>query len=200
VTGDILAGGSDYWFGVAGDGYGFEHYNGHNWVDTPYSTVTVTGGGSGLMISVNRSELGNTSDFNFDVRTIRLVGEDDYDEGDSAPDLGMFNYSLDAGGPLIQSVDVQTTPSTGPKAGKPFTVTPTNLKLPPTLSLLSGPIVPDSYSCKATLKGKALAGSGTGGCTFRVPKKKTRGKSISVVLTVSYQGATKAFPLTFSVT
>ena len=49
------------------------------------------------------------------------------------------------------------------------------------------------------VKGKRLAGSGIGGCTFRVPKKKTQGKKILVVMTVAYQGATKAFPLTFSV-
>jgi hypothetical protein len=199
LTGDIRSGGADYWFGVAGDGYGFEHWNGTDWVDTAYATVRISGGGGGLMISVNRSELGNTSDFNFDVETMQLAGQDDANRGDSAPDDGMYNYSLDAGGPLIVSADVQTKPSAGPRAGRSFSVVPTNLKLPPTLSLSAAPIVPDSYACKATVKAKALVGRGTGGCTFRVPKK-TRGKSMKVVLTVSYQGATKAFPLTFSVT
>lgn len=201
LTGDIISGGADFWFGVAGDGYGFQHYDGRNWVDTSYATVRITGGGGGLTISVNRSELGNTADFNFDVKTIQLVGQDNFNRGDSAPDDGMYNYSLDAHGPLIESVDVRTTPSAGPKAGKAFSLAPTNLTLPPTLLLTSGAatIVPDTYSCKATLNGKRLAGSGTGGCTFRVPKKKTRGKKLNVVMTVTYQGATKAFPLTFSV-
>ena len=201
LTGDIVSGGADFWFGVAGDGYGFQRYDGRDWVDTPYATVTISGGGGGLTISVNRSELGNTDDFNFDVETIQLVGQDDFNKGDSAPDVGMYNYSLDAHGPLIGSIEVRTTPSAGPKAGKAFSVVPTNLKLPPTQLLSTGAatIVPDTYSCKATLKGKRLAGSGTGGCTFRVPKKKTQGKKILVVMTVAYQGATKAFPLTFSV-
>ena len=199
LTGDILSGGADYWFVVDDNSYGFLHWNGSDWVATPYSTVTVTGGGAGITISVNRSELGNTSDFNFDVQTAQMVGEGNFNRGDSAPDDGMYNYSLDAGGPLIQSVDVRTSPAAGPRAGKTFSVVPTNLKLPPTMSLSSAPIVPDSYSCKTTLNGRALAGSGTGGCTFRIPKKKTRGKTISVVLTVGYEGATKAFPLRFSV-
>jgi len=40
-------------------------------------------------------------------------------------------YSFDANGPEIDSVDLRTTPSTGPKAGKPFVIVPTGLKLPP---------------------------------------------------------------------
>ena len=50
---------------------------------------------------------------------------------DVAPDDGAYNYSFEANGPLITSVDVQTTPSVGPKAGKRFVVQPTALHLPP---------------------------------------------------------------------
>lgn len=60
-------------------------------------------------------------------------------------------------------------------------------------------VLPESYSCTAKLGAKKLAGSGTGGCTLKVPKKKTRGKRLTVVLTVNYQGATKVVPLTFKV-
>ena len=58
------------------------------------------------------------------------------------------------------------------------------------------PILPESYSCVAKLGAKKLAGSGTGGCTVRVPKKKVRGKRLTVLLTINYQGATKVVPLT----
>ena len=76
-------------------------------------SVQVSGGTGQLLISVNRSELGNTSMFNFSAsrsmsRTLAF---------DSAPNDGAFNYSLDANGPQIHSVDVQTTPTAGPKAG-----------------------------------------------------------------------------------
>src|SRR5215471_15533233 len=69
ATGDLSSNGADYWFGIGADGYGFQHYDGQNWVDTPFSTVKIAGGGSQLLISVNRSELGNTSDFNLMVDT-----------------------------------------------------------------------------------------------------------------------------------
>jgi hypothetical protein len=167
--------------------YGFAHWNGSDWDwDTPYSTVNVSAGRSGVTISVNRSELGNTSGFNFWARTVRTSAPSTlYDD---APDDGTWNYSLSAGGPEIQGVLVQTSPAAGPKAGKSFRVTPVGVKLPPSGAAVATPPKPDSYSCKATLKGKALHGSGTGGCTFKVPKN-ARKKQLAVVVTVSYQGA-----------
>jgi hypothetical protein len=197
TTGNPDWSGADYLFGVDNESYGFVHWNGSDWVDSPDSTVRVccVGGGSNLTISVNRSELANTSEFNFSVET-KNMSTKAYDD---APDLGMYNYSLDAGGPDIQGVMVQTTPSSGPKAGKPFVVTPIGLKLPPDGAIISVLPQPESYSCKPTLKGRAVPGSGTGGCTLRIPKKKTRGKPLTVVVTVSYEGATKSVPFTFVV-
>src|SRR6266705_6328131 len=68
-TGDIGAVGADYLFGVDDTSYGFEHCNGSEWVDSSGDTVRVTGDSSGLMISVNRRELGNTSTFNLWARS-----------------------------------------------------------------------------------------------------------------------------------
>ena len=76
---------------------------------------------------------------------------------------------------------------------------PTGLKLPPDGRTTPTAILPESYSCNAKLGAKRLAGSGTGGCTFAIPKKKARGKRLTVQLTVNYQGATKTVPLTFKV-
>ena len=73
------------------------------------------------------------------------------------------------------------------------------MKLPASGALVAGDPKPDSYTCRATLKGRALAGTGAGGCTVRLGKK-ARGKTLKVVLTVTYEGATKTFPYTFHVT
>jgi len=118
---------------------------------------------------------------------------------DNAPNEGAFNFSLEANGPQIDSVAVQTTPSAGPKAGKKFIVVPTGLKLPPDGRTSTFPILPESYSCTAKLGAKRLAGSGTGQCTITIPKKKARGKKLTVQLTVVYEGTTKVVPLTFTV-
>jgi len=118
---------------------------------------------------------------------------------DNAPNDGAFNYSFEANGPQIDSVDVQTTPSAGPKAGKKFVIVPTGLKLPPDGRTSTSAILPESYSCTAKLGARKLAGSARGGCTIAVPKKKARGKKVTVQLTVVYQGTTKVVPLTFKV-
>ena len=194
VTGDVETDGADYAFAVDNDSYGFWHWDGSDWVDTSYATVRVNGGGNGLLISVNRSELGNTSDFNFSVET----QDDVADKWDDAPDDGMFNYSLAAGGPDIRSVLVQAQPTLGPKSGKRFVVSLVGVKLPPSGAVIDIVPKPDSYTCRATLKGRAMPGTGTGGCTYLVPKK-SRGKQLKVVVTVVYEGATKAFSFPFTV-
>ncbi len=201
LTGSLSDGGAEYSFAVDNDTYGFGRWDGAQWVRASNATVRVSGDTSLIMISVNRSELGNTADFNFVVTALNLVvnGNVALIGLDVAPDDGAFNYSFEANGPQIDIVDVQTTPSAGPRAGKKFVIAPTALHLPADGRSTPTALVPESYSCSATLGAKRLAGSGTGGCTISIPKKKARGKKLTVNLTVNYQGATKVVPLTFKV-
>jgi hypothetical protein len=193
ATGDPDMSGADYVFAVDHETYVFQHWTGTAWGDTPNSTVHVAGDSPSITISVNRSEIGNASGFNF------WVGSGHAAEGsaqsDGAPDDGVWNYSLQANGPEIQAVMLQPTPPL-PKAGKPFTVKPLGLRLP----ARSGTLVPapESYSCRARLAGKAVAGRGVGGCTWQLPKT-ALGKKLAVVVTVAYEGTTASFPFTFPV-
>jgi hypothetical protein len=193
-TGSSGWNGADYAFAVDDSGYDFVHWNGSDWVEAPSSTVHVccVHGGSMMTFSVNRSELGNTSELNFEAKALNT----DTKAMDDAPADGMYNYSLATGGPDIQGVTLLTTPSAGPRAGKPLVVTPVGLKLPPNGEL--SPVLPhpDSYRCRAMINGRALRGTGTGGCDLHIAKK-TRGKKLNVVVTVTYEGATKRAPFTF---
>jgi hypothetical protein len=201
-TGSQTDNGAEYGFYVGGNSYGFGRWDGSQWVRAPNTTVRVSGDTSLIMISVNRSELGNSADFNFVATTLSMtrISANMVTFGlDTAPDDGAYNYAIDANGPQINSVDVQTTPSTGPRAGKRFVIVPTALHLPPDGRETQATIVPESYSCTAKLGAKTLVGKGTGGCTLTIPKKKTRGKKLTVQLTVNYQGAAKVVPLTFKV-
>jgi hypothetical protein len=200
-TGNLLGDGAEYSFYVDNDTYDFEHWDGAQWAATPFTTVRVSGGTSQIIISVNRSELGNTTDFNFTATALNLTmnGNTAQVGLDVAPDDGAFNFSIETNGPQINSVDVQTTPSAGPKAGKAFVVLPTALHLPPDARSSAAKLVPESYACTAKLGAKKLVGRGTGGCTLVIPKKKSKGKTLTVQLTVNYQGATKTVPLTFRV-
>jgi hypothetical protein len=195
LTGDIADNGSDYSFVLDNSSYGFFHWSGSDWVVASDLSVQITGSATQILISINRSDLGNSSLFNFFATTANVTDR----AFDSAPDQGSFNYFFDANGPQIISVDVKTTPAGGPKAGKRFVIAPSGLKLPPDRQTTTPTILPQSYSCTAKLGAKKLAGSGTGGCSFAVPKKNARGKRLTVVLTVKYQDATKAVPLTFKV-
>jgi hypothetical protein len=195
-TGSADAGGADYLFYVdQSDGtYGFARWAGSSWDwDTPYTTVRVNTGSAGVTISVNRSELGNTSQFNFWARTITAGGGDGKE--DTAPDLGLWNYDLAAGGPDIQGVMVTTKPSFGPKAGKRFSLEVAGLRLPPTGDPVGVLPRPDSTSCKATLGARRLPGAG---CAWRIPKN-ARGKTLVVKVTVTYEGATQTIPFRFKV-
>jgi hypothetical protein len=110
LTGDITFNGMDYEFDVDNTSYGFFHWNGSDWVATPDLSVQVSGGTGQILISVNRSELGNASTFNFFGIAFNAADR----AFDLAPDRGAFNYSLDANGPQILSVDVKKTPAAGP--------------------------------------------------------------------------------------
>lgn len=142
-----------------------------------------------MFVSVNRTELGNTSGFRFWARTVQ--GE----ARDTAPDTGQWNYSLAAGGPDVQAVVLRMQPSGAPKAGKRLTVTPARLLLPDSGEPAEMVSRPESYRCSAKLAGKQLPGRGTGRCTLTIPKT-AKGKRLTVAITVVYQGVAKTF--TFS--
>jgi hypothetical protein len=193
-TGCPCADGADYGFVVdeLKDAYRFARWNGTAWDDTPDSTVEVRSGSAGALVSVNRSELGNTSGFHFRTRTVQG------DASDTAPDTGLWNYSLAVGGPDVRAVFVRTQPSGAPKAGKTFKLTPVGLQLPDAGGSAARAPRPEAYRCSVKLDGKRLAGRGTGGCTVAVPKKAKR-KRLTIALIVSYQGVTMRYRLAYRV-
>jgi len=195
-TGRVDSAGADFFFYVdqADSTYSFGRWTGSAWNwDTPYSTVRVNTASTGVTITVNRTELGNTNQVNFWTRT-RTAGGGEGNE-DTAPDDGLWNYDLNAGGPDIQGVTITTKPAFGPKAGKRFAIEIAGLKLPPSDQPVSILPQPESTTCAATLAGRRLAGSG---CSWKLPKK-ARGKSLVVSVTVTYQGASKTIPFNFRV-
>jgi hypothetical protein len=196
ATGALGTLGADYLLGLEEGGYDFGRWTGSDWDwNTPYTTVRVNSSATGVMFSVNRSELGGTASINFWARNGR--GDPVLGQMDDAPDDGTFNYTLAAGGPDIREVGVKTTPDSGPRAGRTFTVQPTSLALPVVPANGLSP-QPESYTCSAKLGAKTLRGRAAGGCTFAVPKQ-AKGKRLSVSLTASYQGASKTIVLTYKV-
>jgi hypothetical protein len=197
LTGDVRAGGADYLFLMAPSekAYSPEHWNGSDWDDNfTRLSLRVAQISTGVLVMINRSELANTSQLNFWVMSI--AGDGGPGKVDVAPEDGVWNYDLSAGGPDIRQVLVQATPAAGPRVGKPFSVKVNGINLPQTN--VSAAVQPDSWTCTARLGGKRLAGAGTGGCAFRIPKK-SKGKQLVVTVSVTYEGATKSIQLPFKV-
>jgi hypothetical protein len=194
ITGSLETAGADYAFVVdeRDDTYAFMRWNGTTWDDAPNSTVQVRSNSAGVLVSVNRSELGNTSRFYFWTRTVQGHATD------TAPDTGLWNYSLAAGGPDVQAALVRTQPSGGPRAGKTFTLTPAGLRLPDGGQAAAKVPRPEAYRCSAKIAGKRLAGRGTGRCMVTIPKE-AKGKRLTVALTIVYQGVTKTFTFAYRV-
>jgi hypothetical protein len=188
--------GAEYLIGLEDGGYSFGRWTGSDWDwDGPTTTVRVRSNATGVMFSLNRSELGGTTSFNFWARSVR--GDVALGQVDDVPDDGTYNYTLAAGGPDIREVGLKTTPDAGPRAGRQFVVQATSLALPVLPANGLSP-QPDSYTCSAKLGVKALRGQGVGGCTFAIPKK-AKGKKLSISLTASYQGASKTIQLAYKV-
>lgn len=191
---DLL--GTEYLIALGDGGYEFGRWTGSDWDwDTPYATVRVRSSASSVMFSLNRSELGGTTSINFWARIGR--GDAALGQTDDAPDDGSFNYTLAAGGPDIREIGVKTTPDSGPRAGRPFVVQATSLALPVVPGNGLSP-QPESYACTAKLGAKALRGTGVGNCTFAIPKR-AKGKKLAVLLTASYQGASKTVQFVYKV-
>ena len=84
--------GSEHVFLVGADGYSFLRWTGTEYVVAPFSTVDVEYD-AGARIKVNRSELGNTTGFNFWVRGLQETSPETADI-DDAPNDGTFAYAL----------------------------------------------------------------------------------------------------------
>ena len=78
----------------AGKGWCLNRYSGAGWVYAQAPTATVSRSATGFTASIDRSDLGNTREFNFHV---------DRADRDRAPGgIATFNYSLALGGPKPQ--------------------------------------------------------------------------------------------------
>ena len=141
------------------------------------SAGTLRATNNNMTLSINRSDLGNTSGLVFAV--FASLDSSDTAE-DLAPDNGAGVYTLELK-PVLDTLAAKFAPAK-PKAGKVFKLSGTTLKLE------DGSVVKGTITCVAKLNGKRLAGR----CSWRIPKN-ARGKTLVVTLTAHYQGVTTTF-------
>jgi len=181
---------------ATGDQYGFDyvlvfdkrgvavkHATTSGLEDTPDSTLS--GSDDGTTLSINRSELGNTSKFDF--YAVALTRADQ--SRDEAPDASdrVFVYSLTA--PRPTNVFVTFSPKT-PKAGTTFSVAVVLVKYDDGNSSIP---VGQTITCKGMLNAKPIRSiARTLGCAWKLPKS-AKGKRLSFRITVSNNGSTGTF-------
>jgi hypothetical protein len=200
ATGDPDAAGSDY---LLVDDYGSHTFDlaswvNNDWADAPDSTmgVVVASDNKSVTFTINKSDLGNSAEFNFFVLT--TDGSESTDSGhfDEAPDgTGLFAYTLQT----VFSLSTGTYHDGAAKAGGTWTVSSTAVRSDTGQPLTSGANV----TCvgKEGSKKLAVASSGFGKsgatCTFRLPKK-PKHATVHATVTISDNGqsTTKTFSAT----
>jgi hypothetical protein len=142
----------------------------------PQPTLRVAA--EGKTITINRSDLGDTTGFRMVAET-RLTSTSA--AGDDAPDSGLFDYKLELK-PVLDTLEARFAPAK-PKHGKPFRLAGTTLRVE------DGTIVrADSIACVAKLNGKRLGR----GCSWRIPTN-AKAKQLVVTLTARYRGVSATF-------
>ena len=196
ATGNTNAGGAEYLFteSESNNSFGLEHWDGANWQVSPATTASVTGGSGNntLTFSINASDLGGVSGFNFWVDSIDGSGGAGHE--DQAPDSATWNYQLSSGVVQLHVAAFETFSAA--RAGHHFaaaliaqTDTGEYVGLDATLA------------CVASVGGRTLTGFPmqlavkvggvqipVQGCNWSLPKW-TRGKILRGTITLSLQGA-----------
>jgi hypothetical protein len=165
-------------------------WNGTTYAQAPApSLVKIWVSGGTMTFQISNAVLGNTTGFNFWVATEVLPEAGDWD--DVAPD-GTAVYSYGLSTPHLTGATARFSPA-APRAGRRFSVTSVTLRFGANDQAPAA-----SVRCRATLGGKALRGSGRGGCTFSIPRS-AKGKRLVVTITAGSGGQSRTFRSTFRV-
>lgn len=139
-------------------------------------------GSSGIEFHLKPSSVGGATAFNFFV--VAATGAGDALQLDFAPDNGTWFFEKPAPAPAVATSAKATYAPLAPRAGRAFRVAAATVNLDDDTTAAA-----QTFRCRATLAGKALRGTGAGGCTFAVPKT-AKGKRLVVTVTATYGGRT----------
>ncbi len=169
-------GGVDYRIRVDATSSDFERWNGTGFEPTSRTTFRIAWV-NGYVARVHHTELGATSSFAFFVRT--RMQEAPSNQFDVAPTDTYFPYTLSP--PHIETIRLRVS-AAAPRAGVTFKVNSVQLRFETAESATAA-----SFTCRATLGGKRLRGTGRGGCTFKLPKA-AKGKRFAISISVAATG------------
>ena len=202
-TGDPNSGGADYVFidDHASHSFDLLSWGGSDWQEPASLTtasVVIGSDTKSIVLNVNKSELGNSTGFNFFVISTDGDGSDGHFD-DAPSGSGSFAYGLQS----VFTLSVGSSHATAAKAGGTWTVSMSAVRSDTNATVGSEA----SVTCSATMGSKHLAvashaivssgGSSTAQCVFKVPKA-DKHKKLTATITVSDNGqtATQSFSAT----
>jgi hypothetical protein len=154
----------------------FRSWNGATFARAETTTLKGTYDG-GYLFGVNRSDLGNPTAIRF--YAVTLVADGAAGQADVAPSTSLYDYELSIS--HVESMTPRWAP-VAPRAGRQFRLSALQV------TLQTGDRMPAGrFSCRATLAGKRLRGTGRGACTFRLAKS-AKGKRLVIAVTASPPG------------
>ncbi len=169
-------GGVDYRLRIDATTSDFERWNGTGFEPTSRTTFRVAWA-NGYVARVHHTELGATTSFAFFVRT--RMQEAPSNQSDVAPTDTYFPYTLAP--PHIEAIRLRVS-AAAPRAGATFRVNGVQLQFETAESATAG-----TFTCRATLAGKRVRGTGRGGCTFKLPKS-AKGKRFAISISAAATG------------
>lgn len=169
-------GGVDYRLRIDATTINLGQWNGNGFAPAPGTTFRVTFV-NGYVAAVHRSELGATGAFAFFVRTRLQSGASN--QTDVAPGDVYFPYTLSP--PHIDAIRPRFSPA-APRAGSTFRLNSVQLQFETSESATAA-----AFTCRATLAGRGIRGTGRGGCTFKLPKT-AKGKRFVITITATATG------------
>lgn len=175
--------GVDYAIGFDGGvpAVGLARWSGTTFEDAP-STTLRGGWAPGYAAVINRAELGNTTAFDFQVVSLLLEGEDI----DVAPDTDFETYTVAS--PHIEAITPHFS-SAAPRAGTTFRLNSVQLKFETDETAAAA-----KFTCRATLAGKRIRGTGSGGCAFKLAKTAKSKRLVVTITATPTGGKAQTFP------
>jgi hypothetical protein len=202
-TGDVDSSGSEFVLvdDFSAHAYGLFFWTGSTWqavTSAKTAAVSIAADGKSMTLSINKSDLANTTAFNFWLWS--LEGDGSTGHYDDAPSgSGTFAYTAQT----VFTLSVGVAAQTAAKAGGSWGITMAAVRSDTNATVGSEA----TLVCKAkagtkalALTGKAFVSAGSGGgsaavCAFKVPKT-LKGKTLTATMTISENGQTVSHTFT----
>ena len=167
-------------------------------VEIPATNLSATFAAGALTVTIPRSELANTTTFDFGLFAVVFNANESDVAGDVGPDSGIWTYDLDGlPAPRLSAPKLVLSPKS-PVAGRPFSVSAVVTRSDTGAVITTGSVTCNVRLGKTSLRAAGRFRAQSARCTMAIPRT-AKGKTLSGSLTVRTAGAVVTKRFTFRV-